>query len=87
VVSFEGRKIIMKLQRIHEKELALWFIAKGCTLDEANCFADETILEIETVKDYEVYQDEQLGNLIIGQKVEVSKRFIAATNQEAAILG
>jgi len=28
-------------------------IAKGCTLDEANCFADETIREIENAKDYE----------------------------------
>jgi hypothetical protein len=47
--------------------LALWFIAKGCTLDEANCFAEETIREIEFAKDYEVYQDERLGNLIIGK--------------------
>jgi hypothetical protein len=76
----------MKLEGVHDKELALWFIAKGCTLDEANCFADETIREIEFAKDYEVYQDERLGNSIIGQKVEVSKRFIGATNEEAAIL-
>jgi hypothetical protein len=40
-------------------------IAKGCTLDEANCFAEETIREIEFAKDYEVYQDERLRNLII----------------------
>jgi len=45
-------------------------------LDEANCFSLETIHEIEFVKYYEVYQDERLGNLIIGEKVEVSKRFI-----------
>jgi len=76
----------MKIVGVHDKELALWFIAKGCTLDEANCFAYETIREIEFVKEYEVYQDERLGNLITGQKVEVSKRFIGATNQEAAIL-
>jgi hypothetical protein len=76
----------MKIERVHDKELALWFIAKGCTLDEANCFADETIREIEFAKDYEVYQEERLGNLIIGKKVEVSKRFIGATNEEAAIL-
>jgi len=55
-------------------------------LDEANCFAEETIREIEFAKDYEVYQEERLGNLIIGQKVEVSKRFIGATKEEAAIL-
>ena len=76
----------MKIERVHDKELALWFIAKGCTLDEANCFADETIREIEFAKDYEVYQEERLGNLIIGKKVEVSKHFIGATNEEAAIL-
>jgi hypothetical protein len=76
----------MKIERVHDKELALWFIAKGCTLDEANCFADETIREIEFAKDYEVYQEERLGNLIIGKKVEVSKRFIGATNEAAAIL-
>ncbi len=76
----------MKIQGVHDKDLALWFISKGCTLDEANCFADETIREIEFAKDYEVYQDEGLGNLIMGQKVGVSKRFIGATNQEAAIL-
>lgn len=76
----------MKIQGVHDKELALWFMAKGCTLDEANCFADETIHEIDFAKDYEVYQDERLGNLIIDKKVEVSKRFIGATNQEAAIL-
>ena len=76
----------MKIQMVHDKELALWFIAKGCTLDEANCFSEETIHEIEFVKYYEVYQDERLGNSIIGKKVEVSKRFIGATNQEAAIL-
>jgi hypothetical protein len=55
-------------------------------LDEANCFADKTIREIEFAKDYEVYQEERLGNLIIGKKVEVSKRFIGATNEAAAIL-
>ena len=76
----------MKTEGVQDKELALWFIAKGCTLDEANCFADETIREIEYTKDYEVYQDERLGNLIIGQKVEVLKRFIGATNEGAAIL-
>jgi len=76
----------MKIQEVQDKELALWFMAKGCTLDEANCFVDETIREIENVKDYEVYQEERLGNLIIGKKVEVSKRFIGATNEEAAIL-
>ena len=76
----------MKIEGVHDKELALWFIAKGCTLDEANCFADETIREIEFAKDYEVYQDERLGNLIIGEKVEVSKRFISATNEVAEIL-
>jgi hypothetical protein len=76
----------MKIDGVHDKELALWFIAKGCTLDEANCFADETIREIEFAKDYEVYQDEQLGNSSFGQKVEVSKRFIQATNEGAAIL-
>jgi hypothetical protein len=75
----------MKTLGVQDKELALWFIAKGCTLDEANCFADETIREIEFVKDYEVYQEERLGNVIIGKKVEVSKRFIGATNEAAAI--
>jgi hypothetical protein len=76
----------MKTEGVQDKELALWFIAKGCTLDEANCFADETIREIEFVKDYEVYQEERLGNVIIGKKVEVSKRFIGATNEAAEIL-
>ena len=76
----------MKTEGVQDKELTLWFIAKGCTLDEANCFADETIREIEFAKDYEVYQEERLGNLIIGKKVEVSKRFIGATNEGAAIL-
>ena len=76
----------MKTEGVQDKELALWFIAKGCTFDEANCFAEETIREIEFAKDYEVYQEERLGNLIIGQKVEFSKRFIGATNEEAAIL-
>jgi len=75
----------MKIEGVHDKKLALWFIAKGCTLDEANCFADETIREIEFAKDYEVYQDERLGNSSFGQKVEVSKRFIAATNEGVAI--
>jgi hypothetical protein len=76
----------MKIEGVHDKELALWFIAKGCTLDEANCFADETIREIEFAKDYEIYQDERLGNSSFGQKVEVSKRFIGATNEGAAVL-
>jgi hypothetical protein len=76
----------MKTLGVQDKELALWFIAKGCTLDEANCFADETIREIEFAKDYEVYQEEQLGNIIIGKKVEVSKLFIGATNEAAEIL-
>ena len=76
----------MKTEGVQDKELALWFIAKGCTLDEANCFADETIREIEFVKEYEVYLEERLGNVIIGKKGEISKRFIGATNQEAAIL-
>ena len=71
---------------VQDKELALWFIAKGCTLDEANCFAEETIREIEYTKDYEVYQDERLGNSSFNQKVEISKRFIQATNEGAAIL-
>jgi|GEM_PF-1788393 len=75
----------MKIDGIRDKELALWFIAKGCTLDEANCFADETIREIEYTKDYEVYQEERLGNLIIGKKVEVSKSFMGATNEEAVL--
>ena len=75
----------MKIKGVQDKELALWFIAKGCTLDEANCFADETIREIEFAKDYELYQDERLGNSS-GQKVEVSKRFIGATNEGAAII-
>jgi hypothetical protein len=76
----------MKKEGVHDKELALWFIAKGCTLDEANCFADETIREIEYAKDYEVYQDERLGNSSFDNKVEVSKRFIQATNEGAAII-
>jgi hypothetical protein len=76
----------MKTEGVQDKELALWFIAKGCTLDEANCFADETIREIEFAKDYEVYQEERLGNVFIGKKVEVSKRFISATNEAAEIL-
>jgi hypothetical protein len=76
----------MKTLGVQDKELALWFIAKGCTLDEANCFADETIREIEFAKDYELYQEERLGNLIIGKKVEVSKLFIGATNEAAEIL-
>jgi hypothetical protein len=76
----------MKKEGVHDKELALWFIAKGCTLDEANCFVDETNREIEFAKDYEVYQDERLGNLSFGHKVEVSKRFIGATNEGAAII-
>jgi len=75
----------MKREGVHDKELALWFIAKGCTLDEANCFADETIRDIEFSKEYEVYQDERLGNLIIGKKVEVSKLFIGDTKEAAAI--
>jgi hypothetical protein len=75
----------MKTEGVRDKELALWFIAKGCTLDEANCFADETIREIDFTKDYEVYQEERLGNVIIGKKVEVSKRFIGAMNEAAAI--
>jgi|NGEPerStandDraft_9_1074522.scaffolds.fasta_scaffold11703_3 hypothetical protein len=78
--------ITTKIEGVHDKELALWFIAKGCSLDEANCFADETIREIENAKDYEAYQDERLGNLIIGKKVEVSKLVIGATNEVAAIL-
>jgi len=76
----------MKKEGVQDKELALWFIAKGCTLDEANCFAEETIREIEYTKDYEVYQDERLGNSSFDQKVEVSKRFIQATNEGAAVL-
>jgi hypothetical protein len=76
----------MKTEGVQDKELALWFIAKGCTLDEANCFADETIREIEFAKDYEVYQEERLGNLIIGKKVEVSKLFVGATNEAAEIV-
>jgi hypothetical protein len=76
----------MKIQGVRDKELVLWFIAKGCTLDEANCFADETIREIEFAKDYEAYQDDRLGNSSSVQKVEVPKRFIAATNEGAAIL-
>jgi hypothetical protein len=76
----------MKIEGVHDIELTLWFIAKGCTLDEANSYADETIREIEFAKDYEVYQDERLGNSSLGQKVEVSKRFIGATNEGAAIL-
>lgn len=76
----------MKIEGIRDKELALWFIAKGCTLDEANCFADETIREIEYAIYYEVYQDERLGNVIIGKKVEASKCFTSATDEGAAIL-
>ena len=76
----------MKREGVQDKELALWFIAKGCTLDEANCFADETIREIEYAKYYELFQDEGLGNSSSGQKVEVTKRFIGATNEAAAIL-
>lgn len=75
----------MKREGAQDKELALWFIAKGCSLDEANCFADETIREIEFAKYYESYQDERLGNFGFGKKVEVSKRFIATANEEAAI--
>jgi len=48
-------------------------------------FADETIREIEFARYYEVYQDERLGNFGFGQKVEISKRFIASANEEAAI--
>ncbi|HMB44987.1 MAG TPA: hypothetical protein VKL21_04110 [Candidatus Methanoperedens sp.] len=76
----------MKIDGVHDKELTLWFLTKGCTLDEANCFADETIREIEFYKEYEAYQDERLGNSRFGQKVEVSKRFIRATNEGAAII-
>jgi hypothetical protein len=76
----------MKTEGVQDKKLALWFIAKGCTLDEANCFADETIREIEFTKDHEVYQEERLGNLIIGKKVEVSKLFVGATNEAAEIV-
>lgn len=76
----------MKKEGVQDKELALWFIAKGCTLDEANCFAEETIHEIEYTKDYEVYQDERLGNSSFDHKVEVSKRFIQAANEGAAII-
>jgi hypothetical protein len=76
----------MKREGVQDKELAIWFIAKGCTLDEANCFADETIQEIEFAKYYEVYQDERLGNSSLGQKVEVSKRFIGAMNEGATVL-
>ena len=52
----------MKMDGVHDKELALWFLARGCTLDEANYFADETIREIEFYKEYQAYQDERLGN-------------------------
>jgi hypothetical protein len=76
----------MKMDGVHDKELALWFLARGCTLDEANCFADETIREIEFYKEYEAYQNERLGNSRFGQKVEVSKRFIGATNEGAALI-
>ena len=76
----------MKMDTVHDKELTLWFLAKGCTLDEANCFADETIREIEFYKEYEAYQDERLGKSSSGQKVEVSKRFIRATNEGAALI-
>jgi hypothetical protein len=76
----------MTKQGVQDKELALWFIAKGCTLDEANCFADETIREIEYAKDYEAYQEERLGNSSFDQKVRVSNRFIQATNEGAAII-
>lgn len=76
----------MKIEGVHDKELILWFLAKGCSLDEANCFADETIREIEFYREYEAYQDERLGNSRFGQKVEVSKRFIRATNEGAAII-
>jgi hypothetical protein len=76
----------MKKEGVHDKELALWFIAKGCDLDEANYFADETIREIEFAKYYEAYQIERLENSSFEQKVEVSKRFIGATNEGAAII-
>jgi len=69
----------MNMSRVHDKELALWFLARGCTLDEANCLADEIIREIEFYKEYQAYQDERLGNPRFGQKVEVSKRFIGTT--------
>ncbi len=76
----------MKTDGVHDKELALWFLTKGGTIDEANCLADETIREIEFYKEYEAYQDERLGNLSIGPKVEVSKRFFGATNEGASLI-
>ncbi|MCX9082262.1 MAG: hypothetical protein OIN83_08695 [Candidatus Methanoperedens sp.] len=76
----------MKIEEVHDKELTLWFLAKGCTLDEANCLADETIREMEFYKEYQAYQNERLENSSFGQKVEVSKRFIRATNEEAALI-
>lgn len=69
----------MKIEGVHDKELTLWFLAKGCTLDEANCLADETIREIEFYKEYQAFQDDRLGNPRFGHKVEVSKRFISTT--------
>jgi hypothetical protein len=76
----------MNKEGVQDKELALWFIAKGCTLEEANCYADETIREIEFVKDYEVYQEERLDDLDFDQKVEISKRFIPASREGAVII-
>jgi hypothetical protein len=76
----------MKIDGVNDKELTLWFLSKGCNLEEANCFADETIREIEFLKEYQAYQDERLGNSRFDQKVEVSKRFIGAANEGTAIL-
>ena len=74
----------MKIEVVHDKELTLWFLAKGCTLDEANCLADETIHEIEFYKEYHAYQNERLENSNFCQKVEVSKHFTGVTNEGAS---
>ena len=76
----------MKIEEVHDKELTLWFLAKGCTLDEANCLADETIHEIEFYKEYYAYQNEILEKSSFDQKVEVSKRFCRVTNEGAALI-
>ena len=77
----------MKIEEVHDKELTLWFLAKGCTLDEANSLADETIHEMEFYREYHAYQNEILENSSFGQKVEVSKRFIRVTNEGAVLIG
>lgn len=76
----------MKIEEVHDKELTLWFLAKGCTLDEANCLADETIHELEFYKEYQAYQNERLENSSFNLKVEVAKHFSRATNEGAALI-